>query len=102
MPNINIGFDTNFFQLLSVGNIDFTEDASTRVNIKDQQCLSFVNYGTATIEYSFNGHTLHGDMRPDTPTEGIVFDNRRAGQIWFRSPTGVTCEVRVEAWSRHD
>ena len=101
MSKINIGYDTNFFQLITISNTEFPDDPSVRINIKDQQCLSLVNYGNATIEYSFNGNILHGDMRPNTPTEGIIFDNRRAGQIWLRSPTGVACEIRVEAWARH-
>jgi len=101
MPKINVGYDTNFFQLITISNTEFPDDSSVKINIKDQQCVSLVNYGSATVEYSFNGNILHGDLRPDTPTEGVIFDNRRVDQIWLRSPTGVACEIRVEAWAKH-
>ena len=100
MPKINIGFDDNFFKLVTISNVDFTEDSSVKIDVLNQVSLSLVNYGTETIEYSFNGNKLHGDLRPNTPTEAIFFDDRRVDQIWLRSPTGTTCEVRVEAWAR--
>lgn len=62
-----------------------------------------INEGTAetnTVEYSFNGTTVHGELVPGTVTEGIAFDNRPVDLIWFRLKSGSTgpVTIRVEAW----
>lgn len=54
---------------------------------------------TDVIQYSFDGETVHGDMTPTMPSEGIVFDNRFQNKVWFRRVTpGDAVLVRVEAW----
>lgn len=65
--------------------------------------VTFVNYGATSsnsIEYSFNGQDVHGDMVPGTPTGACVFDNRTVSLIWFRLKAGSSgpVNIRIEAW----
>lgn len=67
------------------------------------QGLSFINEGTSTsnsVEYSFDGINVHGDLVPTTPSQGLVFDVRVISLIWFRLKQGSTgpVTIRVEAW----
>jgi len=51
------------------------------------------------IEYSFNSTTVHGNLKPGSPNEGIAFDNRHESTVWLRlKNAGRTVNVRVEAW----
>jgi hypothetical protein len=67
------------------------------------QVVSFVNFAplsTNAVEYSFNGIDVHGDITPQTPSAGLIFDNRKISLIWFRIKAGSTgpVSIRVEAW----
>jgi hypothetical protein len=67
--------------------------------------LSFITYGATsanTIEYSFNGTDVHGDMVPGTSSASLVFDFRPVSTIWFRLKAGSTgpVNIRIEAWGR--
>jgi len=95
--------DNNFFDKLEVSSTSFSDHRLS---------WNFVSIGIAlmvedndvdnVIQYSFDGETVHGDMTPTFPSEGIVFDNRHHSKIWFRRASpGVAVLVRVEAW-RHD
>ena len=108
------GRDFNFFQVLPVNWTHFgAPDGYTPQNgygpdliiTFPTQGVSFINYGTAvteSIEYSFNGTTVHGEMVPGTPSAALVFDNRTICLIWFRLKPGSTgpVNVRVEAWGK--
>jgi len=59
-PQIDFGFTTSAFSLL---NLD----------------------GSTTVEYSFDGSTLHGDLEPGTSSAGLVFDNRLEDSIYLRA-----------------
>ena len=99
---ITNGTDFNFFEIVTVNKQEFmpngNDDADVFINIKNQITVSLCNYGGQTVEYSFNGTTVHGDMRPGTPTQAIFFDNRKVSKVWFRVPSGLPVEMRVEAW----
>jgi hypothetical protein len=108
------GRDFNFFQKIDVNWTQF--GAPDGYTVKDgygcdvfidfpTQGVSFINYGGSsanTIQYSFNGTTVHGDMVPGTSSGSLVFDNRTVSMIWFRlSPGSVgPVNLRVEAWAR--
>jgi len=108
------GRDFNFFQIVPVNWTQF--GAPDGYTAKDgygpdiivsfpTQGVSFINYGGSsanTIQYSFNGTTVHGDMVPGTPSQALVFDNRTISMIWFRlSPGSVgVVNLRVEAWAK--
>lgn len=95
---ITTGKDFNKFAKVTVNTTAFNTDADFAINFRGQFSFSLVNEGTAIIEYSFNGTTLHGDMTPGTPTAALSFDNRRISKIWFRTSTPGQV-VRVEAWA---
>ena len=62
----------------------------------------FVNEGTGTVEYSFNGTTVHGELVGATtsPTRTLTFLNRGISKIWFRVKSGSSgpLTVSVQAW----
>lgn len=94
--------DVNFFDKIYVSSTVFSDH---------KVAWNFTSVGIAlmvesdnqadVIQYSFDGKTVHGDMTPRRPSEGIVFDNRFQNKVWFRRATpGDPVLVRVEAW-RH-
>lgn len=100
---ITQGADFNFFDrqtitLSEFGNADGY--ANVIIPIRTSYLvLSLINEGGDTIEYSFNGNTLHGDLVPNTPSEALLFEGRSAFKIWFRVPSG-SSTVRVEAYAK--
>lgn len=89
----------NFFGKYNISSTSFNTLAS----------WNFISIGIAimvesddssdVIQYSFDGETVHGDMTPGKPSEGIIFDNRFASKIWFRREfQGSPVLVRVESW----
>jgi hypothetical protein len=99
MEPIEHGKDYNYFKKLTVINSKFPNNSHVTFNIKFLQSFSLINEGTAVIEYSFNGNTVHGDLSPGTPSAGIFFDNRRVSAIWFRKAEGgADSTIRIEGW----
>jgi hypothetical protein len=94
------GKDFNFYKLVSVSSASFSSAADAKINFRGEQCFSLLNYGSGNVEYSFNGNTVHGELRFGTPSAGIIFDNRRISKIWLRMKGGGTAEVRIEAWAK--
>lgn len=73
------------------------------------QFIKFSTYGvifntegssTNTVEYSFDGHTVHGELVPGTNRATLTFLNRVMSMIWFRVKSGSSgpITVSVEAW----
>ena len=57
------------------------------------------NEGSATIQYSFDGTNIAGDINP-AYMSGLSFDNRFECQIYFRLVSaGAPVTVRFEAWA---
>lgn len=86
----------NYFAVISVDGYDFPVDSQADFTFISQG-FSFLNRGDYTIEYSFDGETLHGDLDPDDASKGLTFDNRFENRVWFRAVDGYG-DVRVEAW----
>ncbi|MDP2696409.1 MAG: hypothetical protein Q8O87_04165 [bacterium] len=99
LGHITQGKDTNFFQKVTINSAAFKSNCDIYINIRGTCSFTMINEGLGTIEYSFNGSTLHGDMIPGTPTEALFFDNRVVSKIWFRTAAGPNI-VRIEAWAR--
>lgn len=60
--------------------------------------FSVVNLSTtSTLQYSFDGYRLHGDLVPGSAYASLVFDNRLEDKMWWRGLDGYGV-VRVEAW----
>lgn len=95
--------DNNFFDKLEVTSTSFS-DHHVRWNFTSIGIALMVEDDDSAniIQYSFDGTTVHGDMRPRFPSEAIIFDNRMHNRVWFRRTTpGSAVLVRIEAW-RHD
>ncbi len=94
---VTLGKDFNHFQKLVVSDTSFPEEPQVVIRFRGPQRLSFILEAGTTIEYSFNGNTLHGDMTASTPSEKLEFITRPNKKIWFRVLSG-SSTVRVEAW----
>ena len=91
--------DTNFFFKLDVSDTTFGDPISWNFNSVGLALMVESNNSDDIIQYSFDGETVHGDMRPLFPSEAIIFDNRAQSKVWFRRATpGDAVIVRVEAW----
>jgi len=91
--------DSNFFQKYRVSSTSFEVVASWNFISIGIALMVESNNRNDVIQYSFDGETVHGDMTPTLPSEGIVFDNRFQSKVWFRRATpGDPVVVRVEAW----
>lgn len=103
-PNAKIGYgrDFNFFKNVTPGSSTlgtFATDADVVITFPTYNVTFWMGsgLGAGTIQYSFNGYTVHGtiDSTGSTAPSFLEFDNRVISKIWF-SGTGV---VRVEAWA---
>lgn len=95
----NFGRDNDFFEKISISNAAFPENPQIRINIVGQQSISFLLETNSTVEYSFNGNKIHGDMIGGTGSSGIFFNNRSISSIWWRVTGGTSpAIVRIEAW----
>jgi len=98
---ITTGRDHNFFQKVSVsqGGTAFATNADIIITFTSQEVM-FVNLGTGTVEYSFNGFNVHGELNSANVTANLTFENRVIAKIWFRVQTGSSgpITVSVQAW----
>src|SRR5271169_6796204 len=99
------GRDFNFFQKVSVsattfggGSVDGYQP-DILIKFPTQSIILLNEASSGTIEYSFNGFTVHGQLDGSNtlPTKMLKFDNRVVSLIWFRT-TGATQIVSVQAW----
>jgi hypothetical protein len=86
----------NYFNSMLIDGYSFPSSPQATFNFNSQG-MSFLNRGSYTIQYSFDGTYIHGDLDPDDESKGLVFDNRLECRVWFRSIDGYST-VRVEAW----
>jgi|SRR5271165_4553196 len=100
MGKITNGYDFNFFQKLDITASDFNNNADMFVPFVTQGVL-MLNTGSGTIEFSFNGNTVHGELNSANASAGMAFDNRVVGKIWFRVQSGSSgpITVSVNAWA---
>lgn len=98
-----LGKDFNYFTKITVTDSEFSDQSNAAIAFPIR-CLTLLNEGTTTsqiIEYSFNGHTVHGDMTPTKGSASLSFEDRAVSGIWFRVKSGSAgpITVRVEAWA---
>ena len=58
--------------------------------------ITIVNDANATIEFSFDGEGVDGEL---LKFEGITFDKRNVDRVWVRAASG-SRSVRIWAWDR--
>jgi hypothetical protein len=114
----NKGRDYNFFRRISVSNTTFGVNTDGYLPGVDGYYpdaiitfptvnggVIFITEGTSTntVEYSFNGNTVHGELIPGTTSDRrtLTFYHRNISTIWFRVKSGSTgpISIVVEAWS---
>ena len=88
----------NFFDRVTVSTTAFTwvswEFNSTGIMLLNESTTS-----ANIIQYSFNGTDLHGDLRPNSPSSSMAFDNRTESSIYFRlAPGAGSAVLRIETW----
>jgi len=94
---ITDGKDFNFFDKLVITATSFQNEADVVIRFRGPQRLHFSLEAGTTVEYSFNGNTVHGDMTTSQASAERDFGVRAGKKIWFRVPSG-SATVRVEAW----
>lgn len=100
IAKITNGVDFHTFRRVAVDGYEFDELSDMVFRYRHSNLsFSLVFEGTGTIEYSFNGNTVHGDMTAGGATESMFFDNRNIAGIWFRVKTGTGGDVRIEGWA---
>jgi hypothetical protein len=87
----------NFFDTIAVDSYGFpaTPQAAFPFN---SQGFTLLNRGMFTIQYSFDGVNLHGDLNPADASRGLAFDARNECKVFFRAVDGYGV-VRVESWA---
>ena len=98
MGPITQGFDHNFYEELTVTNTSFNTNADAFIPFVTQGVMLLNLSGSGTVDFSFNGNTLHGRLAANTPSAGLTFDNRVIGKIWFRTSSG-SVNVSINAWA---
>ncbi len=86
----------NYFTRSTVSSGSFPGSPSVSFGFQANS-FSLINEGTGTIQYSFDGTTVHGDLVPSTPSAGMVFKDRGSNMIWFKLGSGATSVCRIEA-----
>jgi hypothetical protein len=93
-PIVN-GKDFNYFQEVNIATASFPTEPQVQIAFRGAQRLTFILESGTNVEYSFNGNTVHGNMKTGI-SNNLNFDIRNNKLIWFRCSGGAT--VRVEAW----
>lgn len=89
--------NANYYNVISVDGYSFPTAPQVIFRFISQG-FTLLNRGSKSVEYSFDGVNVHGDLNPLDPTAGISFNSRFEDKIWFRGSNGFST-VRVEAWS---
>lgn len=86
----------SYFKVVTVDGYAFPTDPQAVFDFNSQG-FTFLNRGSHTLEYSFDGATVHGDLNPNDASKGLVFDNRCQCKVWFKGMDGYGT-VRCESW----
>lgn len=100
VPKQNNGADHNHWErvadITATSFADFA-DVAFRFKGAAKEIILTVEGGT-TVEYSFNGNTVHGEVIPSSDRSQLIFTRRPAIGMWFKVASG-TGIVTVEAWA---
>ena len=88
----------NYYQVVTVDSTTFPETPQVAFGFNSQGII-LLNRGTGTVEYSFDGVNVHGDLNPADATVGVAFDDRVESKVFFRAAS-TPQTVRVEAWAK--
>lgn len=90
-----VGKDFNFFKEVVVSGVsDFPDQAQAFMKFRGTRRMIFV-CTAGSVEYSFNGNTLHGKMDSSLPQSAqLDFGTRMEDKVWVRG----TGTLEVHAW----
>lgn len=88
----------NYYEVITVDSTSFPETPRVSSGFNSRGII-LLNRGTATVEYSFDGADVHGDLNPADSTVGVAFDDRVESKVFFRAAS-TPQTVRVEAWAK--
>jgi len=86
----------NYFANINVDGYSFPTSPQVSFGF-NSQAFSLLNRGFFVIQYSFDGHTIHGDLNSEDASKGLVFDGRCESKIFLKAVDGYGI-CRVEAW----
>ena len=88
------GKDFNFYQEVVVAGVaTFADEPDVLMGFRGARRMIFV-CPDGTVEYSFNGNTVHGKMVSGEPSEKLNFDVRMEDKIWVRG----TGTIQIHSW----
>ncbi len=93
LAKIDFGKDKNFFKKLVVNSLTFQDNCDIFIPFPTQ-VVTFNLEGAGSVQYSFNGNIMHGDMTSGQRSANLKFENRVVSKIWFQG----SGTVRIEAW----
>lgn len=105
------GRDYNFFKRVAVSNTTFGVSTDgyqpdiiiTFPTVSGGVIFTTEGLSTNTVEYSFNGNTVHGELIPGTTSDRrtLTFYHRNVSMVWFRVKAGSSGPINIviEAWS---
>ena len=91
---IELGTDFNFYQVTAVATASFPTTAQAILRFRGQHQLMFI-CESGSVEYSFNGNTVHGKATAAGQDAKLMFGVRTGNKIWLRG----TGTIRIEAWT---
>jgi len=87
----------NYFDTITVTETSFPVSPQANFHFHSMG-FSFTITTSGTIEYSFDGINIHGNLDGSSSTlNERFFDNRLANKVWFKVSSGSE-DVRVESW----
>lgn len=90
----------NYFYKATITVTSFPATPQISVYIPYVQGFMIGNEGSAVLQYSFDGITVHGDCTPSSPTASLLFINRPCSALYLCAPAGGSVICRFEAWSK--
>ena len=92
----NIGKDFNYYKEVTVtGVADFTEECQAFSKFRGARRMLFV-CTAGSVEYSFNGNTVHGAMDSALAQSAqLNFGPRQEDKVWVRG----TGTVQIHMWA---
>lgn len=84
----------NFFKKLTVTASNFDGYQSDITIPFSTYTVTFFLESGSSVQYSFDGVNVHGDMTSGQASATLTFQNRVISRAWFKG----TGTVRIEAW----
>jgi hypothetical protein len=88
------GTDFNFYQEVVVSGVtEFPDMPQAIMGFRGPRRMMFI-CPSGTVEYSFNGNTVHGKAVNGEPSERLDFGTRAGDKIWVRG----TGTLQIHCW----